>query len=60
MMGMELFDEPSSFGAPDLLGPVIIEFFGEVGRYQRSAPGMAGLPRDTGVTVDCIIEISEP
>ena len=43
-------------GASDLF----VEFFGEAGRHRRSAPGMAGLPRDTTVIVDCVIEISEP
>ena len=37
-----------------------VEFFGESGRHRRSAHGMAGLPKDIAVIVDCVIEISEP
>ena len=43
-------------GASDLF----VEFFGEASRHRQSAPGMARLPRDTAVIVDCVIEISEP
>ena len=39
-------------GASDLF----IELFGEAGRHSRSAPGMAVLPRNTAVIVDCVIE----
>lgn len=42
-------------GASDLF----VEVFGEAGRHSRSAPGMAVLPRDTAVIVDCVIEIAE-
>jgi len=37
-----------------------VAFFGEASRHRRSAPGMAGLPRDTAVIVDCVTEISGP
>ena len=43
-------------GASDLF----VELFGEAGRHSRSAPGMAVLPRDTAVIVDCVIEIANP
>jgi enamine deaminase RidA (YjgF/YER057c/UK114 family) len=39
-------------GASDLF----VELFGEAGRHSRSAPGMAVLPRNTAVIVDCVIE----
>ena len=42
-------------GASDLF----VELFGEAGRHSRSAPGMAVLPRNTAVIVDCVIAISE-
>jgi enamine deaminase RidA (YjgF/YER057c/UK114 family) len=42
-------------GASDLF----VEVFGEAGRHSRSAPGMAVLPRDTAVIIDCVIEIAE-
>ena len=42
-------------GAADLL----VELFGEAGRHSRSAPGMAVLPRNTAVIVDCVIEFNE-
>tara|TARA_B100002003_G_scaffold141402_1_gene130822 strand:+ start:59 stop:526 length:468 start_codon:yes stop_codon:yes gene_type:complete len=42
-------------GASDLF----VELFGEAGRHSRSAPGMAVLPRNTAVIVDCVIEIAE-
>jgi len=42
-------------GASDLF----VELFGEAGRHSRSAPGMAVLPRDTAVIVDCVIEITD-
>ena len=42
-------------GASDLF----VELFGEVGQHSRSAPGMAVLPRNTAVIVDCVIEFAE-
>ena len=42
-------------GASDLF----VELFGEAGRHSRSAPGMAVLPRNTAVIVDCVIEFRE-
>ena len=42
-------------GASDLF----VELFGEAGRHSRSAPGMAVLPGNTAVIVDCVIEIAE-
>ncbi|HCP24841.1 MAG: RidA family protein [SAR202 cluster bacterium] len=42
-------------GASDLF----IKVFGEKGRHSRSAPGMAVLPRDTAVIVDCVIEFAD-
>ena len=42
-------------GASDLF----VEVFGEAGRHSRSAPGMAVLPRNTAVIVDCVIEFNE-
>jgi enamine deaminase RidA (YjgF/YER057c/UK114 family) len=42
-------------GASDLF----VAVFGEAGRHSRSAPGMAVLPKDTAVIVDCVIEIAE-
>ena len=42
-------------GASDLF----VELFGEAGRHGRSAPGMAVLPKNTAVIVDCVIEIAE-
>ena len=41
-------------GASDLF----VELFGEAGRHRRSAPGMAILPRNTAVIVDCVIEFA--
>ena len=41
-------------GASDLF----VELFGEAGRHSRSAPGMAILPRNTAVIVDCGIEFA--
>ena len=41
-------------GASDLF----VELFGEAGRHSRSAPGMAVLPRNTAVIVDCVIEFA--
>ena len=42
-------------GASDLF----VELFGDAGRHSRSAPGMAVLPGNTAVIVDCVIEITE-
>ena len=42
-------------GASDLF----VEVFGEAGRHSRSAPGMAVLPRNTAVIVDCVIEFNQ-
>ena len=42
-------------GASDLF----VEVLGEAGRHSRSAPGMAVLPRNTAVIVDCVIEFKE-
>ena len=42
-------------GASDLF----VELFGEAGRHSRSAPGMAVLPGNTAVIVDCVIEVAE-
>lgn len=42
-------------GASDLF----VELFGEAGKHSRSAPGMAVLPGNTAVIVDCVIEIAE-
>ena len=39
-------------GASDLF----VALFGEAGRHARSAPGMAALPGDVAVIVDCVIE----
>ena len=43
-------------GASDLF----VELFGESGRHSRSAPGMAAMPRDTAVIIDCVIEFADP
>lgn len=40
-------------GASDLF----VELFGERGRHSRSAPGMAALPNNTSVIVDCVVEV---
>ena len=41
-------------GASDLF----VALFGEAGRHARSAPGMAALPGDVAVIVDCVIEFT--
>jgi enamine deaminase RidA (YjgF/YER057c/UK114 family) len=41
-------------GASDLF----VELFGDAGRHSRSAPGMAVLPGNTAVIVDCVIEFA--
>ena len=43
-------------GASDLF----VELFGDGGRHSRLAPGMAVLPKDTAVIVDCVIEFADP
>lgn len=42
-------------GASDLF----VALFGEAGRHARSAPGMAALPGDVAVIVDCVIEFTD-
>ena len=42
-------------GASDLF----VELFGEDGRHSRSAPGMAALPGNIAVIVECVTEIKE-
>lgn len=42
-------------GASDLF----VELFGERGRHSRSAPGMAALPGNNSVIVECVIEVAE-
>jgi enamine deaminase RidA (YjgF/YER057c/UK114 family) len=42
-------------GASDLF----VELFGERGRHSRSAPGMAALPGNNAVIVECVIEVAE-
>ena len=42
-------------GASDLF----VAVFGDAGKHSRSAPGMAVLPRNTAVIVDCVLEITE-
>ena len=46
-------------GVVDGASDLFVELFGEAGRHSRSAPGMAVLPRDTAVIVDCVIEITD-
>jgi hypothetical protein len=41
-------------GASDLF----VTLYGDAGRHARSAPGMAALPGDTAVIVDCVIEVA--
>ena len=43
-------------GASDLF----VELYGEAGRHARSAPGMAALPGNIAVIVECVVEIAEP
>ena len=43
-------------GASDLF----VELFGDAGRHSRSAPGMAALPGNIAVIVECVAEIKEP
>ena len=42
-------------GASDLF----VALFGEAGRHARSAPGMAALPGDVAVIVECVIEFTD-
>ena len=43
-------------GASDLF----VELFGERGRHSRSAPGMAALPNNAAVIVECVVEVAQP
>ena len=43
-------------GASDLF----VDLFGEAGRHSRSAPGMAALPGNIAVIVECVVETREP
>ena len=43
-------------GASDLF----VQLFGEAGRHSRSAPGMAALPGNIAVIVECVVETKEP
>ena len=43
-------------GASDLF----VELYGDAGRHARSAPGMAALPGNIAVIVECVVEIKEP
>lgn len=43
-------------GASDLF----VQLYGEAGRHARSAPGMAALPGNIAVIVECVVEIKEP
>ena len=43
-------------GASDLF----VELYGDSGRHARSAPGMAALPGNIAVIVECVVEIKEP
>jgi enamine deaminase RidA (YjgF/YER057c/UK114 family) len=42
-------------GASDLF----VDLFGDRGRHARSAPGMAALPGNTAVIVECVVEVTE-
>ena len=42
-------------GASDLF----VELFGDAGRHARSAPGMAALPGNIAVIVECVVEVKE-
>jgi enamine deaminase RidA (YjgF/YER057c/UK114 family) len=41
-------------GASDLF----VDLFGDRGRHSRSAPGMAALPGNTAVIVECVVEVA--
>ncbi|MDE2842734.1 MAG: RidA family protein [Chloroflexota bacterium] len=43
-------------GASDLFA----ELFGDNGRHARSAPGMAALPGNIAVIVECVVEVKGP
>ena len=43
-------------GASDLF----VQLYGDAGRHARSAPGMAALPGNIAVIVECVVEIKEP
>lgn len=43
-------------GASDLF----VELYGDSGRHARSAPGMAALPGNIAVIVECVVELKEP
>jgi enamine deaminase RidA (YjgF/YER057c/UK114 family) len=36
----------------------MVEVFGERGRHARSAVGMASLPGDISVEIECIVEVA--
>ncbi|MSQ07129.1 MAG: RidA family protein [Dehalococcoidia bacterium] len=42
-------------GASDLF----VALFGERGRHSRSAPGMAALPNNAAVIVECVVEVTQ-
>ena len=42
-------------GASDLF----VELYGESGKHSRSAPGMAALPGNIAVIVECVVEVKE-
>jgi enamine deaminase RidA (YjgF/YER057c/UK114 family) len=42
-------------GASDLF----VALFGDRGRHSRSAPGMAALPGNSAVIVECVVEVAE-
>lgn len=42
-------------GASDLF----VELFGDAGRHSRSAPGMAALPGNIAVIVECVVEVKD-
>lgn len=43
-------------GASDLF----VELYGAAGRHSRSAPGMAALPGNIAVIVECVVEVKGP
>ena len=43
-------------GASDLF----VALYGDAGRHARSAPGMAALPGNIAVIVECVVEVREP
>jgi len=50
------FDEQAR--VVDGVSDLFVELFGDAGRHSRSAPGMAVLPRNAAVIVDCVIEFA--